>query len=151
MASAGTFSAVTSLAAFTTVASLATFTAAASSTDVVTYVASSAAFTTTTSSTAFFTTSTYLAAAASTAFLAAMAATSAMASLTVVADPLPLDPLGIIDATFGIGCGVEACFGACCPDSVSPSTVDPSLRTSLILLTIGAMCSDDVSVSLDAI
>jgi hypothetical protein len=116
--------------------------------------------TTTTSSTAlsaagsfstagFFSIAGSLAAAMSAAFLAVVAATSPS---NVVIDSLPLDPPGTVTATiFRIGCAVGAYFGACCPDSGTPSTMDPSLQTSLILFTREIVPSDDVLVSLDGL
>jgi hypothetical protein len=48
---------------------------------------------------------------------AAFSATAAAVetSLTVEADPLPLDPPGAINTAIGSGCGVVAAPGACCP------------------------------------
>jgi hypothetical protein len=136
---------------FAVVASSATFAASTSSATFFAAVASSAAFTATTSSVAFFYAVASLATAASAAILAAVTVVAAT-SLTVVTDPLPPDPPGIVDATtFGIGCVVGGCFRAYCPGSETASVVDPLLRTCLILLTRGAMSSDDVSVFLYAL
>jgi hypothetical protein len=65
-------------------------------------------------------------------------ATVAETSLAVKVDPLPPDPSGAINvATLGLGYGVVAALGACCPDSRGPLIVDQPLRNCPILLYRG--------------
>jgi hypothetical protein len=65
-------------------------------------------------------------------------ATVAETSLAVKVDPLPPDPSGAINvATLGLGYGVVAALGACCPDSRGPLIVDQPLWNCLILLCRG--------------
>jgi hypothetical protein len=64
-------------------------------------------------------------------------------------DPLPPDPLDIVDAfALGSGCGVVAVFGDCYPDSEGPPTTNLSLQISLFFLYRGVISSDDASTSL---
>jgi hypothetical protein len=116
----------------------------------VTMALSAAAFTTAAFSAAFATTASS-AVLISAAFSAATAAVET--SLAVEADLLLPNPLGATDAaTLGSGRGVVATPGACYPDNGGPLTVDPPLRSCLILLCRGtSSSSDDTLVSLSTI
>jgi hypothetical protein len=81
---------------------------------------------------------------ASASFLATAAAVAAVASLIIEADP-PLSELldPVIITTFGSSYRAVAFIGAYCPTHGAPLTVDPSLRSSLLFFSRGAVDAND--------